>query len=164
MKKQLAIIFIPIILAFHFPVTPQTILPREWVAEFEDGKQWAQLFLSFYRSQTAESSPGKESPKAETDTIPQPLVFRPLFMAQALAPAFEEAQQMQIEHSLEKCEFSLRKIEMKIVEERALKVGLRIDHKRAFEALERLKDVRLPQTIISERLRVIHVRLPGRPA
>ncbi len=162
--KRIAIIFIPIILAFHFPQTPQNLVPHDWVSEFEDGKQWAQLFLSFYRSQTAESSPGKASPKAETEKILQPLVVRSVAAAQALAPALNDLQQMQVEHSVEKCELTVRKVQIKILQEQALPAAMRTQHERALHTLERLKDLQLSQKISFERLRVIHFRLPGRPA
>jgi hypothetical protein len=153
MMKRLAIIFIPIIFAFHFPVIPQNLLPRGWVTEIEDGKRWAQLFISFYRSETAESSPRKESPEAEPDrNIPQPLVFREAMLADALQPATGDVRQIQIEQSVEKCELSIRKMEQQMEQGKMMR------------KLEQLKTIRFPQRFLFERIKVIRTRAIPRPA
>lgn len=152
MMKQLAIITISIILAFHFPVTSQNILPRGWASEIEDGKRWAQLFISFYRSQTAESSPRKESPKAEPDSnIPQSLVFRSAVVAEALQPADEEMLRVQIEESVVQCAQTIKSIQRQAERNRV-------------RALDQLKQIGLSHRVLYERVKILRLRALPHPA
>ena len=103
--NKIAIIFIPIIFALHFLMAPQNIIPSGWIEDIQQGKKVAQLFITFYRAQTAADHSMETRPKAEAAHPPRPLVHQDLIAMADLQPADE---------ALKQCDMSLRNLEWQI--------------------------------------------------
>jgi len=102
--NKIAIIFIPIIFALHFLMAPQNLIPNGWMENIQQGKKVAQLFISFYRSQSAAAN-SIQRPKAEAAHPPQPLVHNDLIAMADLRPA---------DQTMDDCDLAFQKLESQI--------------------------------------------------
>jgi hypothetical protein len=105
--NKFAIIFIPIILALHFLMAPQNLIPNGWIDDIQQGKKVAQLFITFYRAQSAAGKSIETKPKAEATHPPRPLVHHDLIAMADLQPA---------DQALKECDLVLKKIDFKKME------------------------------------------------
>ena len=103
--NKIAIIFIPIIFALHFLMAPQNLIPNGWIEDIQQGKKVAQLFITFYRAQSATATSNDRQPEAEVAHPPRPLAHNEIIAIADLRPA---------DQTLKECDMALKKMESQI--------------------------------------------------